>query len=240
MADDYEDYDIMEYSEYYTFTTTGPGGEEKIVRRYVTSGDGPSHVLVGNSQQQISFSDFQKYQSFGRSNTLWIEGENSWTEYASVPEDSTIGLLFITPQGGSALLYQVYPDGTIEETPITLYSNSRMDFYADTPGEHQLYFVLNGQPSNTVTVDVKATSPFSGFGSNWAMVNLISSAGLKGYDIYIDNVFALTEGQGAVPDGTARFPVRGDSTHKITIRKDGQTYGEEKYFETGKEYNLYF
>jgi uncharacterized membrane protein len=32
--------------------------------------------------------------------------------------------------------------------------SSQLGFYADKPGRHQLYFVVDGQVSNRVTVDV--------------------------------------------------------------------------------------
>lgn len=229
------DNSVVEYSQYYSFSSSVKDGQVSSAEQYVTSG-GPSYLYMGVDRKKIPYSDFQYNNYYGQGNFLWIEGDDSWTDYAKVPEDSTLNLIAIAPFGGYAYLYEVYPNGKTKVSPITVFPYSRIRFYADTPGKHTLYFVMNNVPSNSVVIDVVTTSPFSGFGSDWATVNLVSD--WKGYNILIDDVFALTEGTGGVPDGVANFPVRGNEVHKITISQGGQTRSTEQYFETGQKYNI--
>jgi hypothetical protein len=226
---------MAEYSQYYSFSSSVEGGQVSSAETYVTTG-GPSYVYTGSDRKKVPYSDLQYYNYYGQGNFLWIEGDDSWTDYAKVPEDSFLDLVAIAPSGGNAYLYEVYPNGEIKVSTITLFPYSRIKFYADTPGKHTLYFVMNNAQSNVVVIDVQTTSPFGGFGYDWARVNL--SSDWKGYNIYIDDVFALTEGTGGVPDGKASFPVRGNEVHKISISQGGQMRSTEQYFETGQQYNI--
>jgi hypothetical protein len=229
------DNSVVEYSQYYSFSSTVEGGRVSSAEKYVTA-SGPSYIYMGSDRKKIPYSNFQYSNYYGQGNFLWIEGDDSWTDYAKVPKDSYLDLIAIAPYGGNAYLYEEYPNGQTKVSTITIFPNSRISFYADTPGKHTLYFVMNNVPSNVVVIDVQTTSPFGGFGSDWATVNLVSD--WKGYSILIDDVFALTEGTGGVPDGIANFPVRGNEVHKITISQGGQTRSTEQYFETGQRYNI--
>jgi hypothetical protein len=230
------DNSVIEYSQYYSFSSSVQDGQVSEVEKYVTSGSGPSYIYMGADRKKIPYSDMQYYYSYGQGNYLWIEGEDSWTDYAKVPKGSTIDLIAITSTGGNAYLYDIYPNGKMSTSLIAIYPYSRMKYYADTSGKHTLYFVINNRASNPVVIDVQEIPPFLGFGYNWARVNLVSD--WKGYDLFIDDVFALTEGTGGVPDGVANFPVRGGGVHKITITLNGQSRSTEQYFETDKVYNI--
>jgi hypothetical protein len=203
--------------------------------KYVISGGEPSYLYMGVDHKKIPYSDFQ-YYAYGQGNYLWIEGDDSWTDYVKVPKDSALNLIAISPFEGNAYFYDIYPDGKTRASIIAIYPYSRIKFYADTPGKHTLYFVINNRASNPVVIEVQETSPFLGFGYNWARVNLVSD--LRGYDIFIDDVFALTEGTGGVPDGIANFPIRGNGVHKIAISLNGEVRSTEQYFETNKQYNI--
>jgi hypothetical protein len=229
------DNSMVEYSEYYSFSSSVKDGQVSSAEKYVTAG-GPSYVYMGTDRQKIPYSNFQYYNYYGGSNFLWIEGDDSWTDYAKVPQDSYIDLIAVAPFGGYAYLYEEYPNGQTKVSTITIFPYSRISFYADTSGRHTLYFVMNNVPSNTVVIDVQPKSPFGGFGYDWARVNLDSD--WKGYSVFIDDVFALTEGTGGVPDGFASFPVRGNQMHKITISRGGQMRSTEQYFETGQQYDI--
>ncbi len=231
-----KDNSVVEYSQYYSFSSSVQDGQVNRVEKYVASGIGPSYIYMGADRKRIPYSDMQYYYSYGRGNYLWIEGEDSWTDYAKVPKDSILDLIAITSSAGYAYLYDIYPNGKTFTSTMAIYPYSRIKYYADTPGKHTLYFVINNRASNQVVIDVQETSPFLGFGYNWARVNLVSD--WKGYDIFIDDVFALTEGTGGVPDGVANFPIRGGGVHKITISLDGQVRSTEQYFETDKVYNI--
>jgi hypothetical protein len=70
-----------------------------------------------------------------------------------------------------------------------------------------------------------------------ARINIVSSS-LTGYEVYVDDIYQFTEGQGGVPDGYSSFTVTGNANHKITIRKGGYHYSETKFFQAGVPYTL--
>ena len=112
----------------------------------------------------------------------------------------------------------------------------------DTIGQHILLFSLNNQVSNGVIVDVRGYIPGPAPGptpapSGRARINIISDS-LTGYEVYVDDVYQFTEGQGGIPDGYSSFTVTGNRNHKITIRKGGYYYSQTRYFQNGKEYTL--
>lgn len=226
----------IEYTQYYHFRAAVQDGQVSRVEEYVVSGGRPSYLYMGAGHKKIPYSDFSYYYPYGQGNYLWIKGEDSWTDYAEVPKGSSVDLMAISPFGGNAYLYDVDSSGKATVSIITISPYSRIRYDANTVGKHNLYFVINNWPSNSVVVDVQAVSPFTGFGYNWARVNLVSD--WKGYTVYIDDVFALTEGTGGVPDGIANFPVRGGGVHKITISLNGQSRSTEQYFETDAQYNI--
>ncbi len=226
----------MEYSQYYHIRASVQDGQVSRVEEYAVSGGRPSYLYMGADHKRIPYSDYPNYYPFGQGNYLWIKGEDSWTDYAEVPKGSSVDLMAISPFGGDAYLYDVDSYGKATVSVITISPYSRIRYDAKAVGKHTLYFVINNWPSNSVIVDVQAMPPFSGFGYNWARVNLVSD--WKGYIVYIDDVYALTEGTGGVPDGVASFPVRGGGVHKITISLNGQTRSTEQYFETNGQYNI--
>ena len=56
-----------------------------------------------------------------------------------------------------------------------------------------------------------------------------------GYDVYVDGVYKLTEGEGGTPDGYCAFYVSA-GTHTIEIRKNGRSTSITKNFECGYTY----
>jgi hypothetical protein len=94
-------------------------------------------------------------------NSLWIQGETNLTHNIVVPVGSTANLIVISPTGGSGYLNEIY-NSNMQNNAAQFYPNSQITFYADAIGEHVLYVMINGKPSNSVTIDVtgKYTQPW--------------------------------------------------------------------------------
>ncbi|MGD0953900.1 MAG: hypothetical protein ABR985_16175 [Methanotrichaceae archaeon] len=107
----------------------------------------------------MTYSQYQANANNAVAPSLWIQGATNWTQYAVVPQGSTVTLIAISPASGSGYLNEIY-DGLISNFDQYFYPNSQLTFYADKTGQHTLYFMLNGQPSNQVTIDVTGTSNY--------------------------------------------------------------------------------
>jgi hypothetical protein len=92
-------------------------------------------------------------------NTLWIQGATNWTQYTTVPQGTTVTLIATSPAGGKGYLDEI-ADGLMYNFDQEFYPSSQLTFYADTVGQHTLYFMINGQPSNKVTIEVTGTSNY--------------------------------------------------------------------------------
>jgi hypothetical protein len=217
------------------------GGQVTDAVSYDITGQEPSTLYVGGQlQKAVSYSQMQPYETFTGGNTLWIQGTDSWTQYVKVPQGARLSLIASTPYGGSTNFYEIYPNGNLDKKSYYFSPYNQISFYADDPGQHVLLFVINNQASNSVIIDVVQYYPgpiYPGTSMQNAKVNIISYS-LMGYDVYVDDVYQFTEGDGGVPDGRSSFVVTGDTTHKISIRKGGYRYTQSKYFSSGREYTV--
>jgi hypothetical protein len=233
-----------QYAQYYRMDSGASSGQSEGVEQFNIAGQQPTTLLVGGQEQRsIPYNQAQAYATFSGGNALWIQGSTSWTQYAQVPQGSYLSLIATTNSGGNGYLYEIYPNGRLERSSYYFFSPyTRINFYADTIGQHILLFSLNNQVSNAVIVDVTGYVPGPMPGptpspSGKAKINIVSDS-LTGYEVYVDDVYQFTEGQGGIPDGYSSFTVPGNRNHKITIRKGGYYYSQTRYFASGREYTL--
>ena len=229
-----------QYSQYYRMAA--PSGQPEGTEQYSITGQQPSTLYVGGQQQRaVPYSQYQTYATITGGNALWIQGATSWTQYAQVPQGSYLSLIATPSSSGYGYLYEIYPDGRLDKNYYYFYSPyTRINFYADTIGQHILLYSVNNQVSNGVIVDVTRYTPPSPAPSptyGRARINIIAPT-LAGYEVYVDDVYQFTEGQGGVPDGYSSFTVTGNRNHKITVRSAGYYYSQTRYFTAGREYTL--
>lgn len=119
----------------------------------------PSEIYYGG--HKVAYSKYTSAVASNRGNELWIQGASDWSQYVMCPAGIGIQLLAFAPSGGQAELYDIfqttYPAAVLNVTdkqyPLYPLYNS-MYFAADKIGRHILLFVLNGQPSNAIIIDV--------------------------------------------------------------------------------------
>ena len=146
----------IRFSQYYSWTGWSSSSMRHIEppRKPEGRGKTPSTVYFSYSMQAVPYVQYETYPTYG-ANALWILGETSWTQYAQVPLGSSLSLLATSSRGGRGCLYEIDPFGTVSANSLRFFTgSSQLGFYADKPGRHQLYFVVDGQVSNRVTVDV--------------------------------------------------------------------------------------
>ncbi len=231
---------VLQYSQYYKTAPQAPSKPLTSPAKYeLTAGQEPQMLYFGGygSQKAISYSQYQSYAMYTGQNSLWIQGPTSWTQYAAVPQGSSLSLLAITPTGGYGYLYEIYPDGTLDKEGYYFYPYDQIGFYADQVGEHLLTFVIDGQPSNVVVVDVVAYQPPPPQIYNYASVT-VSSSWLRGYDVYVDGSYQATEGMTGEAPGVVTIIVPGDQYHTIAVSGNGFSYSNYRYFSSGYGYTL--
>jgi hypothetical protein len=114
-----------------------------------------SSMMVYVGQESIPLGAYQT--AFG--NYLWIEGAQAWSQYASIPQYSSIPLVAYAPTGGQGEILEMYP----RDSTQGIYKGISYDFNpgynwltyrGDVAGRHYLLFAINGQPSNSIIIDV--------------------------------------------------------------------------------------
>ncbi len=120
----------------------------------------PTYVYFGTQMQQVPYSTYQQAAS---GNALWIQGTRDWSQYAQVPQGALVPLLAITPSEGTGSFVLNDASGQKVEYQYFIYPTSKLAFYADAPGRHTVAFMVNGAPSNSVTIDVSGTTTTGGY-----------------------------------------------------------------------------
>jgi plastocyanin len=228
---------VLQFSQYYKVTPQAPSKPLTAPTQYELKGQEPSMLYFGMSQKAVPYSQYQSYALNTGLNSLWIQGSSSWTQYAQVPQGTSLSLLATTSSGGNGYLYEVYPDGTLNNNGYYFYPYNQIGFYGDTVGEHLLFFVIGGQPSNVVVIDVVPYLPTPQPVYNYASVT-ISSSWLRGYDVYVDGSYEATEGTTGEPAGVVTITVPGDQYHTVSINGNGFSFTDSKFFNAGWSYTL--
>jgi hypothetical protein len=114
-----------------------------------------STIMVYVGQSSIPLSTYQT--TFG--NYLWIEGEQAWSQYASIPQYSSIPLVAYTPMGGQGEILEMYPRSSTQGVYKGIYYDfnpgyNSLIYRGDVAGRHYLLFAVNDQPSNSIIIDV--------------------------------------------------------------------------------------
>jgi hypothetical protein len=145
-----------QYTQYYNMPTGSASGVHIGASvPFDIKAKTPSNVYFGSQNQAVPYTQYMSSPNAG-ANTLWIEGKTDWTQYVTVPQGATVTLIAISPAGGRGYLNEI-ANGLMYNFDQNFYSSSQLTFYADTVGQHTLYFMINGQPSNKVIIAVTGT-----------------------------------------------------------------------------------
>jgi hypothetical protein len=153
--------DFSQYSQYYSMPQgSAPTTHIVAPEKYDINGKVPTSIYFGYQQQAVPYSQYQTYSTYTGGNSLWIQGATSWTQYAAVPQGSSLSLLAISSAGGNGYLYEIYPDGHLTKNYYYFYPGYNLiNFYADAVGQHILLFAIDYSISNAVAINVAAYNP---------------------------------------------------------------------------------
>jgi hypothetical protein len=248
----------MDFSQYYSINqVSGSKNHIEAPKKRETINKLPSTVYFSYQMKAMPYTQFQTYSTYTGGNALWIQGTTSWTQYAQVPQGSNLYLLATSSVGGNGYLYEINPNGILSKNSINFFPGSnQIGFNADSIGQHILLFVINGQVSNSVVVDVvpyvpphhypkpiPSIQPYSQGTTVPPMTPIptiadstvtISSQHMRGYQVFLDGNYIGTEGTGGDPlDGKFTFKVVGNQNHEVRVF-DGQfNYPKTMFFERG-------
>ena len=155
------DTSVSQYSQYYSMTTGSvPGTHIVAPKQFQISGNTPATVYFSYQQQAVPYAQYQSYATYTGGNSLWIQGSTSWTQYATVPQGAFLSLLATSSTSGNGNLYEIHPDGRLLTNNYYFFPGyNQIGFWADTIGQHVLLFVINGQVSNAIVIDVVSYQP---------------------------------------------------------------------------------
>ncbi len=91
---------------------------------------------------------------------LWIESSAGLIQYASIPQGSSIPLVAYSSVAAPGIVFDFYPaDGSNQgfyiQYPYNFYAGyNQLTFSGEKAGRHVLSFVVDGQLSNSITIDV--------------------------------------------------------------------------------------
>ena len=247
------------YSQYYSMYT-GPVTKKHIEspKKHVAKDKTPTTVYFSYQMQAMPYTEYQNYATYTGGNSLWIQGSTSWTQYARVPQGSGLSLLATSSKGGNGYLYEIYPDGRLSKNDFYFFpGSSQIDFYADAVGQHLMLFVIGGQVSNAIVIEVTNYNPYyqqpapaypptqilppttTSPPSGNTPVSIVSQA-MRGYQVFLDGIYVGTEGTSGDPlDGRFNFRVVGNQNHDIRVY-DGQfNYPKSMYFSSGVQKIIY-
>lgn len=151
----------MKFSQYYSFNK-GFGSKKHIEapRKHEITHEMPSMLYLNNQMLAVPYAQYKTSSAYTGGNSLWIQGAASWTQYAQVPQGSSLSLLAISSTGGNGYLYETNPDGTLTTNSFCIFpGGNQIAYNADTVGQHILYFIINGQISNSIVMDVVPYTP---------------------------------------------------------------------------------
>lgn len=246
----------MKFSQYYSINKAfGSKKHIEAPKKHEIKNEIPKTVYFSYQMQAVPYTQYKTYSAYTGGNSLWIQGATSWTQYAQVPQGSSLSLLATSTAGGNGYLYEIDPSGILSKNNFYFFPGSnQIGFYADTIGQHILLFIINGQISNSIVIDVTpytpsyqypapipsypqgtilppASAPTPTTGDSTAT---IVSQHMKGYQVFLDGNYIGTEGSNGDPlDGKFTFRVAGGQYHDVRVYDGRFNYPKTMFFEHG-------
>jgi hypothetical protein len=148
------------YTEYYeSIMGSVPTSLLTVPAQVDLTSKAPAYVYLGTAMQKV---DYSTYQPAAVSNSLWLAGATSWSQYAVVPQGSLVNLLAISTKEGQGTFVVYHPNGQRYDFNSFLFPTSQLQLYANAPGSYQVSFIMDGAASNTVMIYALSTTPTSG------------------------------------------------------------------------------
>ncbi len=103
---------VSKYSDYYKMPLPSESSAKSHIeapKKHEIKDNMPATVYFSYQMQAVPYTQYQKYAIYTGGNSLWIQGASSWSQYAQVPQGSSLSLLATTSTGGNGYLYEISP-----------------------------------------------------------------------------------------------------------------------------------
>lgn len=152
---------FSQYYQYYSLSkVNAPKMHIDAPKKHDIKGKIPTTVYFSYQMQAVPYSQYQTYATYTGGNSLWIQGSTSWTQYAAIPEGASLSILATSSSGGNGYLYEIMPGGILSKNYYSFFPGyNQINFFADTVGQHILFFAIGDQVSNSIVINVLANQP---------------------------------------------------------------------------------
>jgi len=139
------DNSLLMYEQYYDLNQGEVPASGPV--QFEIHGSEPSYLIIDGQSRTYD-------SNYVPSNSLWIQGRTSWTQYIKCPLGARFKMLAYS-DGGPTTMIETYPDGYQDVQQYRFYRGyTQLVFLADEVGRHTLVFNNNDGQSNKVVVDV--------------------------------------------------------------------------------------
>ena len=140
---------LLMYEQYYDLNQGQVSASGPV--QFEIYGSEPTYLVINGQSRPYD-------SRYVPSNSLWIQGRTSWTQYIKCPLNARFKMLAYS-DGGPTTMVETYPDGYQDVQQYRFYRGyTQLVFLADEIGRHTLIFYGNGWQSNEVVVDVVSNS----------------------------------------------------------------------------------
>ena len=73
-----------------------PKSHIEAPRKHEIKDEMPTTVYFSYQMRSVPYTQYQTYAKYIGTNSLWIQGTTSWSQYAQVPQGSSLSLLVTT------------------------------------------------------------------------------------------------------------------------------------------------
>jgi len=135
------------YQEFYNMDQGTRSMTATAPTQFQIYGAEPTYLIINGQSKPYN-------PAYVPTNSFWIQGSTSWTQYMKCPLNARFRMLAYS-RGGPTTVVEDYPNGYQMVNQYNFYPGyTQLIFWADMVGRHTLKFYNNGQPSNPVIVDV--------------------------------------------------------------------------------------
>jgi hypothetical protein len=248
----------LKFSQYYSINKKSTSKSHiEAPKKHEVKNEMPAKVYFSYQMQALPYAQYKASSTYTGENALWIQGATSWTQYAQVPQGSSLSLLAASSSGGNGYLCEINPNGILSKNSFYFFpGSSQIPFNADNAGQYILLFIIDSKVSNSVVIDVvpyapvyqnptpirsvqpykqttiaTTSTPIPTTGDSTAT---IVSQSMRRYQVFLDGNYIGTEGTGGDSlDGKFTFKVVGNQNHEVRVY-DGQfNYPKTMFFDRG-------
>src|SRR5512137_189341 len=128
----------FKFSQYYSINKGSASKKHlEAPNKHEITNEMPTTVYFSYQMQAVPYTQYTTSLVGAGKNVLWIQGATSWTQYAQVPQGSSLSLLATSTSGGNGYFYEIGPHGILSNSSFYFFpGSSQIPFNADNVGQY--------------------------------------------------------------------------------------------------------